>query len=62
MKIKKLLKMLEAITLIEVQDKNFKTVSQFFVSECSYNKEYKEILEKEIGLMGVYENKLVIYL
>lgn len=54
--------MLEAITLIEVQDKNFKTVSQFFVSECSYNKEYKEILEKEIGLMGVYENKLVIYL
>lgn len=62
MKIKELLEMLESITLIEVIDKNFKTVSKFFVSECSYNKEYKEIVEKEICLMGVYDNKLVIYL
>lgn len=62
MKIKELLEMLESITLIEVMDKNFKTVSKFFVSECSYNKEYSEIIEKEISLMGIYDNRLVIYI
>lgn len=62
MKIKELLENVETITLIEVQDKNFKTVAKFFVSECSYNKEYSEIVEKEIRLIGVDDNRMVIYI
>lgn len=61
MKIKKLLKDLETITLLEIHDKD--KVHKFFVSEYRSNKkEYKEIVNKEICLIGIYDNRMVIYI
>lgn len=54
---------LQCTTLVEVVKDGETSTHQFFVTEYFCNKEeYKEIADKNIKMIGIEDNRMVIYL